>query len=96
MKKNPQILVSALIVICTAFLFVVLNYAVSFGIMDGCGQDVSDETAENPVFKLFFKISSDTGYHPEPTSFNFYFSLLIGAAIGLWFSRRVIRAKSVL
>jgi polysaccharide biosynthesis protein len=49
---------------------------------DECGYDVG-KCDRGKVFELLFEQSSDTGYHPEPTLFNFFFVTLIGAMVGI-------------
>lgn len=43
-------------------------------------------TAEYPsgfLFNLFYYSNSSTGYHPEPSTLNFTFTMVIGAVSGL-------------
>jgi hypothetical protein len=50
----------------------------------------TEETATSPIFDLFYTISSDTGYHPEPSNFNFLFTIVAGMALGILISYRMI------
>lgn len=43
----------------------------------------------NKLFDLFYTISSDTGYHPEPSYFNFAFTLCIGLLLGIFVSMAI-------
>ncbi|WP_448701088.1 hypothetical protein ACFGVR_03210 [Mucilaginibacter sp. AW1-3] len=48
----------------------------------------TDGIKTGPVFNLFYEISSNTGYHPEPSIFNGIFVTVIGVALGGWFAYR--------
>jgi hypothetical protein len=37
------------------------------------------------IFDLFYKITSDAGYHPLPTSFNYILTIAIGLRLGYVF-----------
>lgn len=45
------------------------------------------------IFNLFYEISSDTGYRPEPSYFNFIFTFILGCSLGLLFFYKVIWNK---
>lgn len=80
MKKIFVFLTSLLISTLTLF---VVNYLIitPLIISDKCNNDLG----QNKLTKfdeLFFEISSNTGYHPEPTTFNFILTAVIGCIIG--------------
>ncbi len=43
----------------------------------------TEGTETGQLFNLFYTISSNTGYHPEPSLFNFYFTTILSSMIGL-------------
>lgn len=57
---------------------------------DECGYDVG-KCDRGKVFELLFEQSSDTGYHPEPTLFNFFFVTLVGTMVGICIFRIIVR-----
>lgn len=54
----------------------------SFLISDPCDYH-NKEIKTGMVFNLFYEINSSAGNHPEPTAFNFIFTLITGIIIGL-------------
>ena len=80
MKKGICFLVS--LMTSTLALFVV-NYTIITPIIIGnkCEHDIGKNKLTK-LENLFFEISSNTGYHPEPTSFNFIFTAIMGFIIG--------------
>jgi len=44
----------------------------------------TDGIKTGKLFNLFYEISSNTGYHPEPSVFNIYFTLFVGVVLGGW------------
>lgn len=78
MKKILVFLISLLIPTLTLF---VVNYIIITPLIigDKCDLDQSELTKFD---ELFFEITSNTGYHPEPTTFNFIFTAIIGCIIG--------------
>ena len=57
---------------------------------NGCDYDVG-KCDRGKVFELFFEQSSDTGYHPEPTLFNFFFVTLVGTMVGICIFKIIVR-----
>ena len=57
---------------------------------NGCDYDVG-KCDRGKVFELFFEQSSDTGYHPESTLFNFFFVTLVGTMVGICFFKIIVR-----
>ena len=80
MKKGICFLVS--LMTSTLALFVV-NYTIITPIIIGnkCEHDIGKNELTK-LENLFFEISSNTGYHPEPTTFNFILTAIIGCIIG--------------
>lgn len=78
MKKILVFLISLLIPTLTLF---VVNYIIITPLIigDKCDLDQSELTKFD---ELFYEISSNTGYHPEPTTFNFILTAIIGCIIG--------------
>ena len=78
MKKILVFLISLLIPTLTLF---VVNYIIITPLIigDKCDLDQSELTKFD---ELFFEITSNTGYHPEPTTFNFILTAIIGCIIG--------------
>jgi hypothetical protein len=42
------------------------------------------------LFNFFYEISSNTGYHPEPTIFNIFFTIFIGISLGILTSFKLV------
>ena len=80
MKKILVFLISLLISTLTIF---VVNYLIitSLIIDDKCNNDLG-QSELTKFDELFYEISSNTGYHPEPTTFNFILTAIIGCIIG--------------
>lgn len=81
-KQIALIILSALggIVLAFVFNFLILDKIL---IPDPCYYHTHDT---NKVFDIFYELTSDDGYHPFPTKFNFIFTATIGAIFGLTFS----------
>ena len=64
-----------------------LNHLIieKFIIGDPCKYD-TEKIETGKVFDLFYTISSNTGYHPEPSAFNFYFTTFFSVLIALYIS----------
>ena len=80
MKKILVFLISLLISTLTLF---VANYLIITPLI--IGDKCNNDLGQNELTKfneLFFEISSNTGYHPEPTTLNFIFTATIGCIIG--------------
>ncbi|MES2380964.1 MAG: polysaccharide biosynthesis protein [Bacteroidota bacterium] len=79
-----KIFFTLLILIVSFIVFQLLNHLVIEKIIigDPCEYDTEgNETGK--LFNLFYTISSNTGYHPEPSLFNFYFTTILSTVIGL-------------
>jgi hypothetical protein len=48
----------------------------------------TDGIKTGKLFDLFYEISSNTGYHPEPSVFNAYFTLCLGVIVGSYVAFR--------
>ena len=69
------------LLISTLALFVV-NYLIITPLI--IGDKCNNDLGQNELTKfdeLFFEISSNTGYHPEPITFNFILTAIIGCII---------------
>ena len=78
MKKILVFLISLLIPTLTLF---VVNYIIITPLIIGDKCDL-DQNELTKFDELFFEISSNTGYHPEPTTLNFILTAIIGCIIG--------------
>ena len=80
MKKIFVFLVFITTSILTLF---VINYLIITPVIIGnkCEYDIGQNELTK-LDELFFEISSNTGYHPEPTTLNFIFTAIIGCIIG--------------
>ena len=79
-------------ILFTCFIcFQLLNHSIIENIIigDPCKYDV-DKIKTGKLFDLFYTISSNTGYHPEPSTFNFYFTTILSLLIGICLSSRLI------
>ncbi|MDR1679386.1 MAG: hypothetical protein LBR81_06355 [Prevotellaceae bacterium] len=91
-NKFIKCLLSIFFIVTGFFLAVGLNivlYKIIIG--DPCHWHNVVDT--NFVFDLFYEISSNTGYHPEPTFFNLIFTLLFGILLGLFLSYKIVWKK---
>lgn len=79
MKKILVFLISLLIPTLTIF---VVNYLIITPLIidDKCNNDLG-QSELTKFDELFYEISSNTGYHPEPTTFNFILTAIIGCII---------------
>jgi hypothetical protein len=66
----------------TAFVLHFLVEAIL--IPDPCAYH-SEETTK--IFNLFYEITSDEGYHPSPTLFNYIVTLALGLSLGFLFNK---------
>ena len=57
---------------------------------NGCDYDTG-KCDRGKVFELLFEQSSDPGYHPEPTLFNFFFVTLVGTMVGICIFKIIVR-----
>ncbi len=80
MKKILVFLISLLISTLTIF---VVNYLIITPLIidDKCNNDLG-QSELTKFDELFYEISSNTGYHPEPTTLNFILTAIIGCIIG--------------
>lgn len=80
MKKILVFLIYLLISTLTIF---VVNYLIITPLIidDKCNNDLG-QSELTKFDELFYEISSNTGYHPEPTTLNFIFTAIIGCIIG--------------
>jgi hypothetical protein len=75
-------------------VLVLIAYSINYFIIDKVviGNEYSYDTNNiktGVIFNLFYVISSDTGYHPEPNNFNFIFTAMTGLSIGGLMSYRL-------
>ena len=43
-------------------------------------------------FDLFYKMTSDEGYHPSPTTFNYVLTIALGLLLGIFINKQVAKA----
>jgi len=85
MMKAKQITIVVLYSLSGTVLAFIFNFLVLDKILipDPCYYHSHDT---NFVFDLFYEITSNDGFHPFPTKFNFIFTAIVGASIGLTIS----------
>ena len=78
-----RIFSSLVVIVAVVLIAYSINYFIidKVVIADECSYD-TDNIKMGTIFNLFYVISSDTGYHPEPSYFNFLFTTIIGLTIG--------------
>lgn len=84
-----KIALTLLVLVVSFIVFQLLNHLIIEKIIigDPCEYDTEgNETGK--LFNLFYTISSNTGYHPEPSLFNFYFTTILSFVTGLVFAYR--------
>jgi len=42
------------------------------------------------LFDLFYKMTSDEGYHPSPTTLNYVLTLTLGFGLGYFFYKKLV------
>ena len=65
------------------------NFIEKIIIDEKCEYDI-ENIKTGKLFDLFYTISSNTGYHPEPSLFNLLFTVFISLLIGIFISYRFI------
>ncbi|MDI9364461.1 MAG: hypothetical protein QM541_05890 [Flavobacterium sp.] len=94
MKSNSiwiKILGSAFITIAGILVAFFLNFSIINSAIIGNEEDYDTTSVKtSKIFDLFYTISSDTGYHPEPSYFNFVFTVLTGVFVGGLISYKLI------
>jgi len=61
---------------------------------DPCDYDtIGNDTGK--IFDLFYNSSSNTGYHPEPSLFNFYFTTVASILIGYCICYKTIWKRTI-
>ena len=81
MKKILLLLASLTI---PTLILIIVNYTIITPAIIGnkrCRYDI-EKGELTKIDELFFEISSNTGYHPEPTTFNFIFTTATSIVIG--------------
>ena len=63
-----------------------------FIVADPCEYHTVDDKDISWLFKLFYPMTSSSGFHPEPGRFNFIFFLSIGALSGIFVARFIVRS----
>jgi hypothetical protein len=88
-KQIALVILSSIGRIVLAFVF---NFLIQYTIIipDPCYYHTHDTSK---MFDIFYELTSDNGYHPFPTMFNFIFTASIGAIIGLITSMNKIKKR---
>jgi hypothetical protein len=85
-----RLFVTVFFLIAGVIIAVAINYIIDrILIPDPCAYH-NNGSKTSIVFDFFYEISSDTGYHPEPTIANRIVTLLAGVGAGLFFARMVL------
>jgi len=92
MKRKIFIaILSSIIIIASILILYYLNFSIltNFIIGNECNYDSANiETSK--LFDLFYTISSDTGFNPEPSYFNFFITAVVGLSIGIYLSFKLV------
>jgi len=82
-NKLSKIVFSFFIALGGLLIAFIINYKILDKIIvtDICETDTSN-LSHGYIFNLFYEISSSTGYHPEPSYFNFGFTVFLGLLVG--------------
>src|SRR3990172_1741373 len=77
-------------------VFIVLSFIASMAtygavVGDPCEYHTIDDKELSFLFKLFYPMTSTSGYHPEPGWFNGIFALCVGVLLGIIVSRFFIK-----
>lgn len=85
-----RLLITVFFLIAGVILAAALNYMIDrILIPDPCAYH-NNVSKTSVVFDFFYEISSDTGYHPEPTGANIIVTFLTGVGLGLLLARIVL------
>ena len=91
MKVISKIFGTLLLLIIGAFLSWFFNFYILYPILIPDPEKYAVEGGPtSKLFFVFFEISSNTGYHPEPTRFYIYLAYLIGIIFGAWMAYKII------
>lgn len=95
MKNISKIVLTIGILIISFIILQLINHEIIEQIIigDSCKYD-TDGVQTGWIFNLFYTISSDTGYHPEPSMFNFIFTTIFSLFLGSISSYYLIWKKS--
>lgn len=78
-----KITISLVIIVISILTTFFLNFSLITELVLGDEEKCHISSLERGwLFNLFYQISSNTGYHPEPSYFNFGFTVIVGLAIG--------------
>jgi hypothetical protein len=92
MKRKIFIgILSGIIIFVSVLSLYWLNFYIltDFIIGKECNYD-SANIQTSKLFDLFYTISSDTGFNPEPSYFNFIITTVVGLGIGIYLSFKLI------
>lgn len=81
-----------LLTLLVSFIFThLINFFVIGNIIigDPCDYDTKGKKTST-IFDLFYNVSSNTGYHPEPSLFNFYFTTGVSLLITTFLAYKLI------
>lgn len=85
--KIAGLLVCLFLGLLVSFVFHFL--AENITIPDPCAYH-SRQTTKS--FDLFYKMTSDEGYHPSPTRFNYVLTIALGLVLGVFINKQVAKA----
>ena len=78
-----KIIGSAFIIYAGILVTFFVNFSILTSVIIGDERAYYDKDFKtSKFFDVFYTISSDTGYHPEPSYFNFILTILTGIFIG--------------
>jgi hypothetical protein len=90
MKPSIKSLIYLIFVALGIFSCFVLNYNVVHPcILDN--ESNLDHWPDNAFLTMFYEVSSYTGYHPDPTLFNFLLTGMIGALLGFFIAYKILK-----
>lgn len=90
-RKISVAILSCAITMASIVILYWFNYSILTNLIIGkeCNYDSANiETTK--LFDLFYTISSDTGFNPEPSYFNFIITAVVGLSIGIYLSLKLI------
>ena len=84
-----------IVVVLFVYIAIVINfcYISEWIIGEGFEYDIDSDKGSSSLFNLFYTISSDTGYIPDISCFNFCFTIVVGVVLGFLISRKIIWRK---
>lgn len=92
LNQKNKIIGSLFVIIFSIFFFYFINFMfLNDLIVDDTAKFDSENPSLSQFFNLFYLVTSETGYQPEPSKFNFFITGLIGLIFGVFVSKKYFK-----